>query len=486
MSTSYNPQSGKGRKRMADAPANANDRTLQNREAQRALRERKAAYVSELEAKVKEGDELRRRIVELETEVAVLRRLTLPNNGPGAVIAYQTNPIGSCPLCAAERLKTSICMDQIAALEAQISHMRSEGEALKTQTLMSMVCCANANCIYTGGDGGLSRVSQETPPDPMDSIPRTVETSISRCSSSQQTQSCCSSPSKQCTSQSQACSSSKLCSNQTQTPTIQKSRCCSASGTCSSASTNSHARNIAPSSSADALLSTCSPVPATPTPSDTSTIRFATSQELYGPMEIESTIIALKQIPSLVNSPAVDEMCALLVQHSCIGDSKTARRHLIKMARTTVKVFDSCTIVDRMKAVEIFSLFQQRNANHVKYFDQFLVSTRPRVRAQKTTPDPPRLKNLKDSMISIPSLSDARDLVGEFCDVLWKDQGIPTEDEDGENFFVIRELQAKLEEKCSVEDRTRFWVLFEAVREGKRKEMDALINRVEASDNLNE
>ncbi|KAI9328949.1 hypothetical protein BDR26DRAFT_873336 [Obelidium mucronatum] len=354
-------------------------------------------------------------------------------------------------------------MDQIGALEARLAQAAAEGDALKTQTLVSMLCCNNANCIYTGGDGG-PPVQSHVAADPM----------VLGLEATPEAPPADSAP---------KCCSGRSCSSSSQPQPQQPSN---NNTTATTTTTNQHL-NFMDSINSGSSSSPFNPsIANTPTPSDTSeaTIKFPTSFELYGPMEIESTVIALKQIPSLHACPAVDEMCSLLVQHSQIGDSKTARKHLIKMARTTMQVFDACTIVDRMKAVEVFSLFQQRNSTHVKYFDQFLVSTKPRVRSARKTADPPRLKSLKESMKAIPSLAEAQDIIDEFCDVLWKDQGIPTDDESGENFFIIRELQAKLEEKCDVEDRTKFWLLFEAVREGKRKEMDSLISRVEASEDF--
>ncbi|KAJ3080762.1 hypothetical protein HDU99_007476, partial [Rhizoclosmatium hyalinum] len=283
---------GKGRKRTSAEPVST--RQAQNRENQRKLREKKAAYISDLERRIAELEAssqipvLQARINSLEAEVTLLRsrqnQLDQHTNMP---IATSSTSTSVCLQCSTERLKTSICMDQIRVLEDQLR-------------------AANASSTI--------------------------------------------------------------------------------------------------------LTTSASPA---------STIRFPTSYELFGPMEIDSTILALKQLPSLHGSSIVNDFCTLLTEHTQISDSKTARRHLLRMARTCTDLFDACTLIDRMKAVEVFSLFQQRNASHVKYFDQFILSTEPRYRHPKPAGfmDPPRTKALKEAMHEIPSLFLHRDTIDEFCEL---------------------------------------------------------------------
>ncbi|KAJ3287888.1 hypothetical protein HDU79_005358, partial [Rhizoclosmatium sp. JEL0117] len=288
----YNPHSNRGRKKTnEDAPSR---KAELNRNAQRALRDRKKQYVTDLETKVaeltaalkeaqsgttnpkplnlsqsqtqvqptpqhiQELEALRKRNVELQIECQMFKHCT----ASAPILAH------GCLSCAAERMKNAICTDQIVALERLVYELKASQQT----TIIS------------------------TPPQPMqltDPFLFDIQQSPFHFSNS------------------------------------------SLDG----------AMNL------DFLLEESEDK--------------KTSEQLYGPIEVESFIITIKALPSLKERGTfIDNYFELAVKETRITSQKAARKLLIEFVRRFKQLIDFTSIMDRHKLMEIFSIFHERNAKH--------------------------------------------------------------------------------------------------------------------------
>ncbi|KAJ3063713.1 hypothetical protein HDU98_000492 [Podochytrium sp. JEL0797] len=207
------------------------------------------------------------------------------------------------------------------------------------------------------------------------------------------------------------------------------------------------------------------------------------NEDLRGPVEIESTRIALKSIPSLKNSSQVDALLDIFVQNSRRKEGRVAKKLILALMRALVVILDACTLLERAKVMEYLVVFSLRNANHMVSMHQFwtrslgpssvLVNIRP---LDLSKPTHQRLQQLKETMLHIPSYADSAALFDEYCTV-WMNA---FEDHNVESFFQMQVVMIKLEQVGeTVEDRAALWAACEIARAGNRNEIEEMVNKME-------
>ncbi|ORY53563.1 hypothetical protein BCR33DRAFT_844868 [Rhizoclosmatium globosum] len=236
----YNPNSGRGRRRTSAEPASK--RAGQLRDAQRALRERKLAYISGLENEVaslknevKDVQSLRERIRQLEFE-ALLSSSTSASTSQSPAPAPAIAP-SPCLNCSAESFKSSMYFVQIQTLQAQMVQLKAELDLWKSEAI----------------------------------------------------------------------------------------------------------RYRAP-----LALITASP-------------HF---RHVHGPIEVETTRILMKSIPSLKNSKNVDVVLQHISDRVREREMLKPKEWLARCMRAFTDMFDECTVMDRLKVIEAMAVFYERNKNH--------------------------------------------------------------------------------------------------------------------------
>ncbi|ORY30671.1 hypothetical protein BCR33DRAFT_564071 [Rhizoclosmatium globosum] len=135
---SYNPESNRGRRKVTVPPQSI--RAGQNRDAQRAFRARKQAYVDGLKDKVQEltalladnalyleCERLKQRVASLEAEKA-----SLPSQSQSPDIH-----VINCSTCIAEQFKSSVLHSQLNQMESRLSSLSNENQSLKQQLAVS-------------------------------------------------------------------------------------------------------------------------------------------------------------------------------------------------------------------------------------------------------------------------------------------------------------------------------------------------------------
>ncbi|KAJ3078702.1 hypothetical protein HDU99_000422 [Rhizoclosmatium hyalinum] len=181
-----------------------------------------------------------------------------------------------------------------------------------------------------------------------------------------------------------------------------------------------------------------------------------TSEELYGPIEVESFIITIKALPSLKDRGAfIDSYFELAVKETRITSQKAARKLLIEFVRRGKEFIDFTSIMDRHKLMEIFSIYHERNAKHEIHFSNLCAPSEETRRQYANRPLgqlPAPVQAFRDTMKAVPSFKDHGDIIDQL------------------------EILSK-----SVEDRTKFWVAFEIVRHSSQSNntLEDLIAQVE-------
>ncbi|KAJ3289889.1 hypothetical protein HDU79_003702 [Rhizoclosmatium sp. JEL0117] len=395
----FDPHSNRGRRKTNSEPASK--RIAQNRENQRIHRERKAAYLADLEQKVAQLSSLSSsststpttpsatdsklalalaRINELEAEVAFLKQTS------GALDLVVASGLLPCASCVAERIKTTVQMDQIRNLEARLAQIEAENVLLK----------------------GIIA----TPPG-------TVSQSVP--------------------------------------------------GSGGTANGNGLFGDFSMDMELDALFASLIP------PDEMN----RSSEELFGPLEIESARIALSAVDSLKDKKeAVDTMFETYLAQSRVSNPKEARKLIFKSVRAIVQLLDECSILDRSKVAEIFSVFQARNALHERHFSKLsapLPSSKPK-QPLDLSKLPAEMMIVRDMMHKIPSFAckEARDLIDEMCILSTKRPF------DDDLLFQSKHVLYKLEALCTtVDERANMWIAVEVAREGLRKDLTDLMERME-------
>ncbi|KAJ3023461.1 UNVERIFIED_CONTAM: hypothetical protein HDU68_008599 [Siphonaria sp. JEL0065] len=235
------------------------------------------------------------------------------------------------------------------------------------------------------------------------------------------------------------------------------------------------------------------------------------SESLFGPIETESAVISLKALDSLKLIPeAVDAVFEMYIHQSRVSDPKEARKLIFKSVKSVVHLLDNCSIMDRAKATEIFSVFQQRNRQHERYFSMLsapLPSNKLKtpytpelfyrskqilyqIEALATSVDDrtqlwlaveettriigpstlkPSINLMRDSLLALPSFRSAPEaisLINELCVQSTADSLTP------EFFYRMKQIMYQLEAlTLDLEDRTKMWLAVEVGRQGVKKEL---------------
>ncbi|KAI9350892.1 hypothetical protein BDR26DRAFT_851716 [Obelidium mucronatum] len=213
------------------------------------------------------------------------------------------------------------------------------------------------------------------------------------------------------------------------------------------------------------------------TPPTTQDVSFLSTT--YGPIEVDSFRIIIKSLPSFKNlSKEVDAFYDLLVEETRITSPKAARRLLIKIVRVSRELMDRCNLMDRMKCLEVMSIFHERNAKHEIHFSKLCEpSEKDKLEAANNVPLenlPTQISRLRNSLRAIPSFQNSKQLVDLFC-------GLWAHGRDMD-FFYSNYLLYQLEILSrSVEDRTMLWVAVEIATQWNKQEWIDLIAKMEAA-----
>ncbi|KAJ3030474.1 UNVERIFIED_CONTAM: hypothetical protein HDU68_008890 [Siphonaria sp. JEL0065] len=360
MDSTYNSTSNRGRKKTTtEAPSR---KAALNRDAQRALRERKAAYIKDLETKCaqmaatlsqlqqvnnthtsfpspelmaakKDVDLLKRRNLELELENSVLK-------------ALQPLPPNACISCHSERAKTKICMDQILSLESAVADLKY---------------------------------------------------------------------------------------------------------------------SLSPFSANDSFLADLINIDGGDMDFLTGWEDVKTSEELFGPIEVESFKITVKALPSFKDAHhLVDSFYQLVQAEASMKNTRDARKLLIQICKVYRELMDKCTILDRMKCAELMAIFHERNANHEIHFSKLCEpSEREKSQAAKRSLDnfPLPIVRLQQSLKAIPSFKECGAVIDQFC-----------------SFWLFK----------NVEDRTNLWVAIEIASQWNKQEYNNLIAKASVPSKSNQ
>ncbi|KAI9334761.1 hypothetical protein BDR26DRAFT_1009586 [Obelidium mucronatum] len=204
------------------------------------------------------------------------------------------------------------------------------------------------------------------------------------------------------------------------------------------------------------------------------------SEQLFGPMDIESTRRDLKLLPSLTGLTVADDIVNMAIAQTKVDHVGQVKRMFFNMIRLLNELFDSCSVLDRAKAAEIVAKCMQGNSHHLRY----ITNSWAGLLQESSTPRQPCANKansrgfnlLRSSLLSIPSLANAQDQIDEFCQIFTH----ALEEQDPDGFFRVHVAISNLEALLvSVEERTRFFSAFEVAREGNRKDMETLIQKVE-------
>ncbi|KAJ3284196.1 hypothetical protein HDU79_008410 [Rhizoclosmatium sp. JEL0117] len=97
----------------------------------------------------------------------------------------------------------------------------------------------------------------------------------------------------------------------------------------------------------------------------TSTLKPQSASEIYGVPVFGSLLHDLKSLPSLQNSTDVDSMVNLFVDQSQLRDSFQIRKRIFLMLKYKYRILEACSMVDRLKAIEIMEKGKRVHAAHL-------------------------------------------------------------------------------------------------------------------------
>ncbi|KAJ3281172.1 hypothetical protein HDU79_011041 [Rhizoclosmatium sp. JEL0117] len=208
--------------------------------------------------------------------------------------------------------------------------------------------------------------------------------------------------------------------------------------------------------------------------------RMLTSEELYGPMNVDHARLWMKTIPSLKVSGNGDRICDLFVEQSRASDLATAKATTIKYVRTMRSIVHNCTPEDRSRIFDLIAIIQEQNLNHFRYITQFWTSMLPP--PKPFIFDPMKKTHqimfaFQQRFLQVPSLANSFDVVNEFC-TTWT-QSLDTQ--EPEYLIRLHICIAKIVVLCSVRDRTNFSELFYDMRAGVYREIESMMTKIEAN-----
>ncbi|ORY41708.1 hypothetical protein BCR33DRAFT_338258 [Rhizoclosmatium globosum] len=86
--------------------------------------------------------------------------------------------------------------------------------------------------------------------------------------------------------------------------------------------------------------------------------------------DIEVMRAALKTLPSLQNSPLVDDLVQLRADLDSITNENEKREQVLKLVATKHKMLDICTILERKRIIEIVEWYRSKNRVEMTLTDQ--------------------------------------------------------------------------------------------------------------------
>ncbi|KAJ3007014.1 UNVERIFIED_CONTAM: hypothetical protein HDU68_003748 [Siphonaria sp. JEL0065] len=207
------------------------------------------------------------------------------------------------------------------------------------------------------------------------------------------------------------------------------------------------------------------------------------AEELFGPMDMDTSRRDLRALPSLQGLTVGDELVDAVVAQAKVTQPNQIKIMFFRVIRLLNRVFDACNnVLDRAKATEIVADCMGRNSKHLRYltnsWGSILKETNPGEHMGSPSTDGFQFNFLRTRLLAIPSLSNAGPQIEEFCNIF----GNAMNNQDTDGFFRVHVAISQLEGLCmSNEDRARFLFAFVAAREGNRNRMESLIQKVEES-----
>ncbi|KAJ3087082.1 hypothetical protein HK100_008486 [Physocladia obscura] len=205
-----------------------------------------------------------------------------------------------------------------------------------------------------------------------------------------------------------------------------------------------------------------------------------TSEQLYGPLEIESFKITLKCFNSWRKRPElVDNLFDLFQAQSKVTNVREARRIMVKMNRAGRELCqDLIDDEEADKLNEIIAIYHERNAKHEVHFNE-LCAPRQEIKQQFASRPvinlPPHARKLQESLKAIPSFKTCGTIIDQLC-CFW----VYKQDISAESFFYFNYLIHQLETASrNVEDRVRFWKAYDVVWLADHQPYDDLLDQVE-------
>ncbi|KAI9349600.1 hypothetical protein BDR26DRAFT_852432 [Obelidium mucronatum] len=210
----------------------------------------------------------------------------------------------------------------------------------------------------------------------------------------------------------------------------------------------------------------------------------SSAEELYGPMEFEFALIAMKSLPSLRDCVYVDKLFGTFVTQSQCKDWEEIRKLNFRTMYLRAKVLDACSVLDRHAVVESIVLFLHRNRSHIMHRDSAFLDNARNPKPVAWIPPgevsiPKEAQKFRESLMSIKAFQDAsvQPMIDEFLAVFWT----PVSKRKGKDrLHRIMILGKQLEKLCdTIEDSYKVNILIEVIREGNRKQWDNLFEGME-------
>ncbi|ORY32402.1 hypothetical protein BCR33DRAFT_856497 [Rhizoclosmatium globosum] len=447
----------KGRKPKEVLPEDPTAR--KNLEAVRSFRQRQKEHVESLEREVQElrsllaGKPLQPQqqlsnqpnsdLESLRMENASLAaQLSLLKHG-GVSFDFRTSqnqPNSNCIGCAVEKMKTLVCMGQIKTLEGKLAEAHIELQSLRSLQGLQQLFQFNNTQTDALLQHNLNAASLFAPDMSLFGVKQSPSTN-----------------------------------------------------TIDSPASITHSTQLNMTPWLDDLFATTSSTPEAPTK--------PTATELYGPPEVDTVRIALKQLPSLKDCKFVDLMMDTFVEQCKRSDQKWMIKSLLRTMSYRHNMLDACNIMDRQKVLELLVIFAERNKNHLTYrntiINEGVESATKAVSAARalsgglgpstsqtrvthgTLQPSPLQKRLVDELLKIPSLANSKDTIIELCVEMQSHMDSNTE-RSQDSLINLMRLGKQLESMCqTLEDKTKFAYITESFREGNRAVLTKLYQDVQ-------
>ncbi|ORY41551.1 hypothetical protein BCR33DRAFT_335113 [Rhizoclosmatium globosum] len=106
------------------------------------------------------------------------------------------------------------------------------------------------------------------------------------------------------------------------------------------------------------------------------------AEQLYGPLQISNSREALKSLPSIRGTQAmqyVDDMSDAFLAQSKSSSGKEIRKQVIRLLYSRTKILDACSPIDRLKAIEIMEATKNQFKVHMDHMYAMYGSSAPKI-----------------------------------------------------------------------------------------------------------